>query len=520
MIGRLLRLGLWAISLAAIAAFVALSAVRFVCPIELGNGEGMMLDSAIRLAHGQPLYVEPTLRFIPFVYMPMFPALVAPLVKIFGPELWEGRLVDLLGVFGFVAVLWAIVKRETGSPLLGAAGAALFLMGHGITRGGYDVVRPDPVMLMLAFAGLALLRFRPGMKGAVWAAVLAGLGFFDKQHGLLFGFAGAGYLLFHDRRRLPAYALTLLAVAGGGFLLLTLWLGPWFPFYTYDVPSHWSQISRARILVYVGDVLAGKFGALTIPTLMAVTLGGNPVGPQDADRSRRGPEWIWYWAALGGVGTGLLATLDPYAYFHTLMPTIAAFSVAGPIALHRLSLRLESFIVSKANPNAVSPLACAVLALAFLPLIYPMRQLIPRPGAAETRRDFVAKLKSLPGPVLLPFHGFYPTIAGKGMGMTVLPLDDVVRAKGNRLLKRDPRYFERMFDSLRAGPNRPLIVNDTVFAKCGDASLSMWASLDGPYRRIGDLGELTDRLRPLAGSRNAPTWLYAPADSGGVVLGR
>ena len=67
MIGRLLRLGLWAISLAAIAAFVALSAVRFVCPIELGNGEGMMLDSAIRLAHGQPLYVEPTLRFIPFV---------------------------------------------------------------------------------------------------------------------------------------------------------------------------------------------------------------------------------------------------------------------------------------------------------------------------------------------------------------------------------------------------------------------------------------------------------------------
>ena len=520
-IARLIRLGLWAIALAAIGAFVALSARRFGCPIELGNGEGMMMDSAIRLAQGLPLYVQPTLHFIPFVYMPMFAVLVAPLVKLMGPELWQGRLVDLLGVLGFAAAAFEIVRRETRSALLGAASVALFLMGHGITRGGYDVVRPDPVMLMLEFAGLAVLRFRADRSGAIWAGALTGLGFFAKQHGLLFGFAGLGYLLFHDRRRLLPYALALLAVAGGGYLLLTLWLGPWFPFYTYDVPRHWSQISRGRIFVYLGDVLVGKFGALTLPTAMAVTLGLVDRA-ESGERATHGREWLWYWAALGGIGTGLLATLDPYAYFHTLMPTIAAFAVAGPIALHALAARLEGgapiagagSMGARDASRPVSAVACVVLALAFLPLLYPMRTLLPRPGAAATRRDYVEKLRSLPGPVLLPFHGYFTTLAGKGTGMCVLPLDDVVRAKGNALLKRDPRYFERMFDSLRAGPDRPLIVSDTVFAKCGDASRSMWASLDGPYAQAGDLGELTERLRPLAGSLNAPTWIYVPVDSG------
>jgi hypothetical protein len=496
---RLARIGVGTLGALSIAAFVALSLVRLFCPIELGNGEGMMLDNAIRVARGQPLYVAPSLDFIPFVYMPMFSYLMAPLVKIFGPELWEGRLVDLLGVAGFVIVLMVIVRRETRSWALALAGAGLFLMGHGLTRGGYDVVRPDPLMLMLAFAGLAVLRFTTTARGAVVAALIAALGFFDKQHGILFGLAAIPWLALQDRRRFLPYTATFLGASIGGYALLALWLGPWFPFYTWDVPSHWSQFSRGRVFQYFGDVLLGKLGPLVIPSALAFGVGG--------DEGRR-PESLWAWAAAAGIGTGLMATLDPYAYYHTLMPTIAAFCVLGPIALDRLARRLDG-----GAPARAAAAACVMLALQFLPLLYPMRTLIPRPGAAATRREFVAKLRSLPGRVLMPYHGFYLTVAGKSMGMSVLPLDDVVRAKGNRLLRRDPQYFERLFDALRHGPGRPLIVNDSVFAKTGDASTSMWATLDQSYRRAGDLGDLIERLRPLAGSRNAPTWIYAPVDS-------
>ena len=501
MIGRLLRLGLWAISLAAIAAFVALSAVRFVCPIELGNGEGMMLDSAIRLAHGQPLYVEPTLRFIPFVYMPMFPALVAPLVKIFGPELWEGRLVDLLGVFGFVAVLWAIVKRETGSPLLGAAGAALFLMGHGITRGGYDVVRPDPVMLMLAFAGLALLRFRPDTKGAIWAAVLAGLGFFDKQHGLLFGFAGAGYLLFHDRRRLPAYALTLLAVAGGGFLLLTLWLGPWFPFYTYDVPSHWSHINVIRIMNYVSKDVFSTWGVCAVPAVFGLW-------PAWREGDRR--TLLAWFAWGGGLAAGLLATLDPYAYRHTLMPVVVSLSLLAPIALQRAFRAVMNGSVSE---RAITVLAGALLIVQYPAVSYSAHHYLPLKHVEETRTAFYARLKAIPGPVLMPYHGFYTWEALGTTSMHLLALDDIVRAHRNGFLRHDPQALDRMFDGLRTGPNRPWLVLDLPLERTGDESRPLWESLAPHYRLVDSLGVITEGLRPVAGLRDAPSLIYAPVEA-------
>lgn len=505
MIARLARLALWAISLTSIVAFLVLSCVRLVCPIELGNGEGMMLDNAIRIASGQSLYVEPTLHFIPFVYMPLYPTLVAPFIHWFGPALWQGRLVDLLSTLAFLAIAIVVIRHETKSTLLGFAGAGIYLMGHGLTRGGYDVVRPDPLMIALIFGGLAVLRFAKDTRGAVLAGVICGIAFFAKQHGLIFTFSAYGYLLIHDRRRLLPFALASLAVAGGGFVILSLWFGPWFSFYVQDVPSHWSQFSRGRIITYVGEMLIGRLGPLTMPLALAATRG---------QTEKRGAHWLWYWVALGGIGTGLLATFDPYAYFHVLMPTIAALSVAGPIAADRVGRRLTP--VTASGPALAT---CFALFLQFFPLLYPIRTLVPRPGAAAAHHDILAKLASLPGPVLMPYHGYYATMAGKGMGMTVLPLDDILRAKGNRLLRRDPHYFERMFDSLRTGLVRPTIVSDTVLSKCGDASLPLWSSLEGPYRRTGDMGDLIDRLRPLAGARNAPTWIYTPvpAESAPVV---
>jgi hypothetical protein len=496
---RLARFGVGTLGVLAIAAFIWLSAMRLFTPIELGNGEGMMMDSAIRIARGQPIYVAPSIDFIPFVYMPMFPALVAILTRLFGPELWQGRLVDLMGVAGFIAILIAIVKRETRSWALALAGAGIFLMGHGLTRGGYDVVRPDPLMLMFGFGALAILRFDSTPRAAVIAGLVAALAFFDKQHGILFGLAGIPYLFLCDRRRLVPYAATLLVACVGGYLLLTLWLGKWFPFYTWDVPSHWSQFSRGRVFQYLGEILLGKLGAMVIPSVLAFGAAGD---------AHREPESVWGWAGLAGIGTGLMATLDPYAYYHTLMPTIAAFSVLGPIALHRLAERLDAGTAGRATAAA-----SVLLALQFVPLLYPMHSLLPRPGAAQTRRDFVEKLRAMPGRVLMPYHGFYLTLAGKPMGMSLLPLDDIVRARGNRLLREDPQYFERMFATLRYGPDRPLIVNDSVFAKTGDATIPLWAALDSTYRKSGDMGDLIERLRPLAGSRNSPTWIYAPIDS-------
>ncbi|HEV2105730.1 MAG TPA: hypothetical protein VGU27_08365, partial [Candidatus Eisenbacteria bacterium] len=479
---RLARALVAGMALVAIAAFAGLALQRLPAPTELGAGEGLLLDHAIRFAAGKPVYGPPSFEFIPLAYMPGMPLLAAPLVRLFGAHLWEGRLIDLVALAILGAVFVAAMKRETGSVVPGLAATGLFLMGQGFTKGGYDVFRPDPVMLLLSFAGAATLRFTTTARGALLAALLFSLGFVVKQHAAVFAAAMLPALWFTDRRRLAPYLGGLLVFGVGGFALLRLWLGPWFTFYVYDVPSHWSQLSRARILHYLTAEAFGRFAMLTAPAVLALP-----------SRPWREPVGIWWWMALGGAGTGFLATLDPYAYYHTLMPSLCGFALLGPLALHRLG--------ADQRPEARPALAWAtalLLAVQFATLAYSPRALRPHPHGARTLARMVAFLRAQPRPTLV-LHGFYMDAAGRGTALDILPLDDVLRARGNHLLRRDPAYFERLFASVRSGPGRPAFVTDTTLESVGDASRPLWRSIAPGYRLAGDLGDLARELQPLAG---------------------
>jgi hypothetical protein len=503
LLARLPWLALTVMSLVAIGGLLVPAPARLASPLEFGYGDGLMLDHAVRVASGQRLYVEPTLHFITLAYMPLYTYVVAPLVALFGPHLWTGRLVSLLASLVAAALIGWMVRRESRSALLGLAGAGLFLMGQGFSRGSYDTFRPDPLMLLLVVAGLVTLRLTRGLPGAAASALLLALAFFTKQHAACFGVAALLHLLWNDRRRLPVFALTLVLACGGGFFLLTRVLGPWFSFYVYDVPSHWSTISRARIQGYLGGELFGRFALLSLPVVLSLAL---------PERPWRGPSGLWWWMGLGGLATGLLATLDPYAFYHVLMPTLTALAVVGPLALQRITQRL-----APAPSEAGGAMLAALLAVQFVALLYPVRAMLPTRGASAIDAAHLARLRAFRGRVIEPSHGFFAYEAGKGTALHTLPLDDIVRARGNRLLKRDPAYFERMFDSLRVGPDRPVLITDTPLEHLADASAPLWATLVPYYRRAGDLGPLSDQLRPHIGYRGAPTLVYEPVEPGAAA---
>jgi hypothetical protein len=110
----------------------------------------------------------------------------------------------------------------------------------------------------------------------------------------------------------------------------------------------------------------------------------------------------------------------------------------------------------------------------------------------------------------VPYHGFYDWSAGKGTSLHIIALDDILRARGNRLLKRDPAFFDRMFEPLRTGPQRPAIVTDVELERSGH----LWASLAPFYRLEGELGWITEELRPITGNRFSPTYIYVPREPG------
>lgn len=495
MIALVLRLLLWVLAGGSALMFTALAARRLFYPLELDCIEGIMMDHVVRLAHGQPIYVQPSLSFIPLAYMPTYPTVVSLLARVFGPDFWEGRLISVLAVAGTVALMMRIVRTETESWTLAAASGAIYLMGFGLTGSCFDVVRPDSLMLFFALAGLTALRFSSGQGGAVISALLLAIAVFTKQHAAWFVLAAVVHLIVNERHRVLVFLLWAAVFIGGGFAALSTWLGPWFSFYTLDVPSHWSQLSVGRVVTYLGDRLMGHLGVLAGAAALSLGLQVRPW---------RGRDGLWLWVGLAGIGSGLLATLDPEAYRHVLMPTLLAFSILGPISLHRIATELTSTRTAQLKPTL--GIVFGVLALQFLPLVYPFGSHLPRTHAAQARAEFIGKIKGRPGSVLVPYHGFYGWLAGKGTSLHIIALDDLVRARGNKIERFDPGFLDRMFEPLHAGADRPAIVTDVELPSSG----RLWTGIDSTYVLSSNLGWLAETLRPVTGNRFTPTYVYVP----------
>lgn len=493
---RLLEALVWALALAAIGAYAWLGAQRVGYPLEVDFIEGVMLDHVARLAGGQPIYVEPSLQFIPLAYMPLFTAASAGIMKLAGPGFFAMRSVSFACSLLLMALLAAVVLRETRRPVLAAAAAGIYAAAFGLTGACYDVGRPDSMMLLLTFAGLALLRYSSGAAGALGAAGLLTLGFFTKQHSLLFSFGALAFLLVHDRRRFPVFAAAIVTGCLGGYLLLTAWLGDWFRVFTWSIPSGWSEISPVRIKHYLGD---GLFGALACSSAAALLSLAAPDAAGDRRRA------LWYWTALAAVGTGLLATLDRNAYLHVFTPTVVGLGLLAPVALDRLQRHLRSAEPVRGTAAAV---ALVVLAGQFAPLVYSVAEHRPRPQAAEAHDLVVRRLRELKDGAIVLYHGWYDHEAGGPGSMQFIALDDIERSRNNDILRRDPQFLEKMFAPLAAGPRRPAIVTDVPLERSGP----LWRGIAPAYRLADSLGRVSGVLRPLTGNQHSLSYIYLPVE--------
>lgn len=498
LVNRLARLALWGPALAAVAIFLFLVSRRLFYPLELDYIEGAIMDHVIRLTRGEPIYVAPSLEFVTLAYMPGFATVASLLARVFGPELWVPRLVSVLAMLGTTAIVVTTLRRETGSWTLAAAGAGLLHASFGVTGGHYDVARPDSLMLFLSFAGLATLRFSTGHLAAIASALLLSAAFFTKQHAVWFVIASLLHLAVNDRMRLWSFAPVAVAACAGGYFALGAWLGPWFQYFTWEVPSHWSSIDKVRILNYVGKGLVGTFGYLTFGVLASLAL---------PDRVWRGAQGLWWWVGLGALATGGMATLDPDAFRHVMNPSVVALSILGPLALSHVMHHVAHW--PGARRDLRPAMLWIVLGLQFLPLAYTVRGQMPRPRAAEARAAMLERFRDHDGPVLMLYHGYFSWLAGKGSTFQQIALDDIIRARGNRLLREDPQVVQRIFDRL-VNEVRPMIVTDVALERSGIESRPYWEAIASHYVLADSLGWVGETFNPIDGNHWTPRYVYVP----------
>jgi len=333
MFTRTIRTLVWCASGFACVAFIVLASTRFPAQRVVAPDDGLMLDHAVRFAQGEPAYVAPA---TPQALSPMpgFPWVVSWLVMLMGPQIWEARVVSLVAALLAAAMATFIVRAETKSWTVGVASGGILLLGLTVLTGHPEAARPEPLALALGLAGLVVLRHVPGFVGAIGSALILSAAFFVHPLALWLIGAAIGYLAAEQPKLCLVFVAAVAVGCGGGYVTLSNSLGDWFNFSAFDGPISALRFRPSRLLHYIGDVLLGRLGVLTLSTVMAFALPTRPW---------RGPTGLWTWVAFAAMAAGLVSTQSLRVAPADLIPVMTALALIGPISVQRVTQHLSAW---------------------------------------------------------------------------------------------------------------------------------------------------------------------------------
>lgn len=483
--------------LSAVSAVVLLALVvnHVPFPFFLDLMEGVVMQHARQAMHGQSIYPLATPEFVPLAYNALFYLIAAPFLRIFGDTLPTLRVVSVLGMFGSAAAIFVIVRTYTRSTLAlradsrsvwwAAIATGLFCASYAAMDAYLDTAHSDAWLICCALWGTYLVM--RNSRGAQFAGILVLVaGFWFKQHGAIFTGAALVYLTWREGvAKSLVYWLTAIVLGPVLYVLgpITL-LGPGFHFFTWHVPSGWSQFGMhtvPRVVLYV---------AAFYPVLGFVALWG-------AWRTVRARQIGLLELQLGaGALTAFMGSLDPGSSYNVFIPLAAFTIVYGSIELARMSERVPLW-------RGIRP-APALALLAFATLIHNPRDFWLPSSAAASYADLQSTIRALDGKV------YAPGIGQLANGVQLYPaahwvaLDDIMR--GPRRSAADSALARHLLDPIRHPANRAYVLTNHPLATLAPPV----SELADDYTLVEDYGERFSALTalPRRFDHGYPRYLY------------
>lgn len=232
----------------------AVSLFRF--PFDYDQGEGFELYDTVLHAQGKwPYQDSQVFPFYTSIYPPLFHLMVAPLVWLFGPQLWTGRVVGFLGTLVTAgAIAWAVRRGTEKSGWLVPALFGLTFLASNYTFTNGPLFRQHMTMVMFETLAMVVLgnyfhrnhlKVASAAKNAkenslreflaplaswrlIIACILLLAAGYTKQLALATVLAAFLYLFIREPRRTVVLGLLMAAVAGGIFLFINWQTEGWW----------------------------------------------------------------------------------------------------------------------------------------------------------------------------------------------------------------------------------------------------------------------------------------------------
>ncbi len=392
--------------------------------------EGGVLNHAARIGDGTGIYVAPSLDFIPFLYTPLYPGLLATLEPVFGLSYQTGRAISILAilgviVLGFVALVGRVDRRQRRAAWVGAALAAgLFAATYAWVDGWFDLVRGDMLCVTMAVGGLTALhawaRSESGWRGqariAVAAAILA-LSFFCKQTGVFYVAAGGAALLVLNWRRLPVFVGVAGFIGLGGAWLLNRTSGGWF--WTYAFKVHQTHHCNPDRFDDAFGQIFWHFPAMTAVLAVGVLVVALAWITRRARPPSSGPFLFWLWVFAVSVVLGAVGIATQWSHRNAYIPAMVTGAIAAGAALPALAGALTALgkerrgAVWRHLPPAAALAAAGALAVQLVLAWWSPKKYIPTAADRAAGDRLIEMIRNIDGDVFIPYHPWYGHLAGK-----------------------------------------------------------------------------------------------------------
>lgn len=412
-------------------AYVGLSSLSY--PFNLEWMEAQTMDVMQRILDGKPVYAEPALEYVAFIYTPLYffvSAYVALLTG--GVDFLPARLVSFVSAIGCAGLLYAWVRKEQGSWKAAMLAAGLYMATYRLSGRWFDNARVDSLFMVLTLAGLYVFYHFRGWKSVWGSALLMTAAFFTKQTALIMVAPVIAAMFFVNRRHAVETALATAFLTISGIAAYDVVSNGWFNFFVFKVPSG-HAIAYPLIWNYWKVDLLPQVGIMLVASVVAVLLWC-------FDEWRRG---LAYGALLiGFVMAAYASRLHMYGYLNVLMPAHAGMALLAGLAVAYFERRREHLVLAA---------LCVLLLAQMHSLLYDPRPLIPTQKSLETGNKFLAELAKIEGDVLMPDLQFVQTRVGKKSYALGMAAFDIIRADlGDR--KDVKRKFEKeLADAIASG---------------------------------------------------------------------
>jgi hypothetical protein len=421
-----------------ISLLIQAIAGRVAYPYDLEWMEGGMLHHALRIRLGQGIYVPPSADFIPYLYTPLYPTLLALFGGPTGASYLLGRAVSVAGLVGIagtaLASLLGVPRRPLGPALAGAALAlGVFAACYPFVEGWYDLVRADTLFLFMVTAGIAGLPYWARSDGGIVGhgkvaagAALMALAFFCKQTGVLYVAFGGVIVVLANWRRAPTYLAMTGALGLGGSWALNHVTRGWF--WTYVSELHRAHDFNMPRFYASFRYILWHFPPASVAiaaTLLLVAITAWRRGVPPAAR----PFLLWTSAYAVSTVVGALGWGTEFAHFNAYMPALLHGALAAGAAVPAAYACARALWGPRRGAGAIAT-ACA--AAAAIPLAvtcalarWQPRSFIPTEADVAAGDRLIRRIRAIDGDVWIPSHPWYAALAGKAPHVHRMGIKDV-----------------------------------------------------------------------------------------------